>query len=126
MVWAVDAAFVSRVDPYFVGAIGLMGTMMWLINTIAEGFSVGLIACLARMIGAGDTKQARQFTKSGIIFISLLGLVILPLVYFSRWSLYSLLQTPSEIVIACDDYFSIMAFAFPGSDCGRFLQNCEG
>lgn len=82
-----DAAMVGRLGPNASAAVGLTGTVNWLILTILTAFGAGVLAVCAQADGAGDDdllkKAAQQAMFLAVVsgaVLTLLGLAVSPFI----------------------------------------------
>jgi putative MATE family efflux protein len=101
----VDTIFIGRLGPLALGAVGLISTLVWNIMVLGEGFSVGLSACISRRMGAGDTKDAVRFLRSGLAFITLLGMIITPVLLVSSMGIFQAIRMPEELYGYAEGYY---------------------
>jgi len=97
MVQLVDTMFIGRLGPLQLSAAALVGLLFWNIQNIGEGFSVGLTACIARMIGSRKTKEAVVFAKTGQIGLAVLGTAFIPVLYSIMTPLFRVIAMPEEL-----------------------------
>jgi len=97
MVQIVDTMFIGRLGPLQLSAAALVGLLFWNIQNIGEGFSVGLTACVARMIGSKDLEEAALFVKTGQIGLAVLGVAFIPLFYSIIIPIFRVIAMPEEL-----------------------------
>ena len=71
-----DSAMVGRLGVQATAAVGLTSTVTWLTNSPLWSMSIGVLAVVARAIGANDRMGARRAAQSGIWLALLTGGVI--------------------------------------------------
>lgn len=72
----VDSAMVGSLGASASAAVGLSTTLNWLINSVFSAMGVGVLACIARAMGAGDTEKAKKTVVQSVIIAIVLGLVM--------------------------------------------------
>ncbi len=101
----VDTMFLGRLGPIQLGATALVGVLLWNLINVGEGFSVGLTACIARMIGAGDDHQASSFFRSGLVGITILGILLVPILLLLEKGIFLAMRMPGELYTYGSEYF---------------------
>ncbi len=72
--WA-DFAMVGSLGTDALAAVGLGGQIYWLVQSVGALVPTGLVAVLARAIGAGDSDLADATLRQGLILSTVIGLV---------------------------------------------------
>jgi putative MATE family efflux protein len=72
--WA-DFAMVGSLGTDALAAVGLGGQIYWLVQSVGALVPTGLVAVLARAIGAGDNDLADATLRQGLILSAAIGLV---------------------------------------------------
>ncbi len=72
----IDSYFVARMSEDAMTALALVFPVQNLINAIAIGFGIGMNACIAFYLGAGDEKQANQTATQGTLLSFLHGALL--------------------------------------------------
>ena len=109
----VDTIFIGQLGPIPLAASGLIMLIVWNIRMMAEGFGIGLTTCVARMVGAGDLRNASLYFRAAIIGFSVLGLLLVPMLRFTHNGLFRVMQMPKELFPASRDYFSLFVLFIP-------------
>lgn len=73
--WA-DFAMVGSLGTDALAAVGLGGQVYWLVQSVGALVPTGLVAVLARAIGAGDNDLAEATLRQGLLLSTAIGLVI--------------------------------------------------
>ena len=71
-----DSAMVGRIGAHASAAVGLTTTMTWLVNSPMFALGVGVVACIARAVGAKDFNLARRIAAQSVIMAAVLGTVL--------------------------------------------------
>lgn len=113
VVEVVDTIFIGKLGPIPLAASGLIMLIVWNVRMMAEGFGVGLTACIARMVGARDLRNAALYFRTAIIGFALLGILLVPVLRFTHNGLFRAMQMPEELFSASRDYFSLFVLFIP-------------
>ncbi|MBN2736056.1 MAG: MATE family efflux transporter [Spirochaetales bacterium] len=105
LVQVVDMAFIGRLGPFPLAAVGIIITLLWVIQAASQGWGVGLTAIIARMEGQRDFSSLRIFFRTGILSVLAMGILLLPFLYFFRQHLFQLINTPHEVLPYCEEYY---------------------
>ena len=62
----IDYAMVGKVGTAAIAAVGVTGTVTWLVNSPLWAFATGFLACIAQDSGAGDTEHARRTAAQAV------------------------------------------------------------
>jgi len=73
----VDTMMVGHVSAIAVGAVGLGGQVSWFMFPIMMSVSIGVLALVARFVGAGDKETAEEVLEQGLYMAFLLGIPIM-------------------------------------------------
>lgn len=71
-----DSAMVGRLSAHASASVGLTTTMTWLVNSPMFALSVGVMACIARAVGAKDYDRARRIAAQSILMTVLVGVAL--------------------------------------------------
>ena len=71
-----DSAMVGRIGAHASAAVGLTATMTWLVNSPMFALGVGIVACIARAIGAKNYDMARRIASQSVIMTAVVGVVL--------------------------------------------------
>ncbi|MCK4541352.1 MAG: MATE family efflux transporter [Spirochaetales bacterium] len=113
MVQVVDTIFIGRLGHEALGAVSLVITLFWMLQTLGLGFATGITASIARMIGKGDEKSASLFFRSGTAGITLLGLFCVPPLFFFHNQIFTLIRMPEDLFHPASLYFTTLIFFLP-------------
>ncbi len=72
----VDSIFVARISENAMTALSLVFPLQNLITAIGVGFSIGTNSVIARLLGAGRTKEAGEAATQGLLLSLLHGILI--------------------------------------------------
>ncbi len=73
----VDTMMVGHVSAVAVGAIGLGGQVSWFMFPIMMSVSIGVLALVARFVGAGNREMAEEVLEQGLYMAFILGIPIM-------------------------------------------------
>lgn len=103
----VDSYFVSQLGTAQLAALGFTFPVSFTIISLSIGLSIGTSATIAKLIGAGDSDQARQLTTDNLLITSLMMLVIAVLAIAMIDPLFRMLGAGEDLLPFIDDYMSI-------------------
>ena len=109
----IDASMVGSLGATQSAAIGLVATSTWLVWGLAAATCTGFAVQVAHRVGAGDDEGARSVTRSAIITVFLVGLVIAALSVAIAPALPGWLGGKSDIAGPASWYFGIFAAGVP-------------
>lgn len=69
-----DAAMVGQLGAEASASVGLTTTVMWLINSPFFAAGIGVLACIARALGAKDTETAQKATMQALLLTMWVGI----------------------------------------------------
>ncbi|MFQ6040387.1 MAG: MATE family efflux transporter [Candidatus Poribacteria bacterium] len=104
----VDMAFVSRLGTSSIAAVGLSGSVMFLIMTVAISVNIGTIALIARFVGAGDSDYASRIAIQALTFGIIISIFFSSVGFFATRPLLKLLGAQPEVMELGQQYLSIM------------------
>ena len=92
-------------------AVGTTGSFTFLFLAMAMGFSAGNGVVVAQHYGAGDMEQVRRNASTGILFLTVLGLVFSALgILVARPAFTAVVNVPDSYLELTLRYFRIYAF----------------
>ena len=71
----IDTAMVGRIGAHASAAVGLTSSVTWLVNAPLFAIGVGILACIAESIGAGNRERAKEYGIQALYFIGILGVL---------------------------------------------------
>jgi len=118
LVGVVDLAMVGRISPAAISAVGMGNQVFILSAAILNAFTVGTTALVARMVGAGQSEQARIYAQQSLVVTFSLGVVIGVTVFLGSEAIMRFLLVASEnpdpeIIRLGTAYLRIVAAAEP-------------
>lgn len=103
----VDTFWVSRLGPVMVSVPALTGSLVWLFISLTEAITIGSVAIIARLEGAGRRQGIAQvFVHSFWLALALAVLVGLPL-YLCATPLIGLFTDEAALIPLAADYLRI-------------------
>ncbi len=109
----VDTMFIGRLGALEIGASAVTGLIIFNITAVGDGFSTGMVATIARMIGEKDKKNASIFSTTGIIILVILGLVITPVLLFGAPYIFMFMRLPLDLIDTAWEYYSVFISFVP-------------
>jgi putative MATE family efflux protein len=106
----IDTAYLGRVGEVELGASALAGVLYIAIFTLGFGFSMGSQILIGRRNGEQNYRQIGEIVIQGILFLSLLAFILIPLMSVaSRYWLPSLFES-KHIAVAVTEYLGWRIF----------------
>jgi len=100
----IDTAFLGRVGEVELGASALAGVLYIAIFTLGFGFSMGSQILIGRRNGEQNYRQIGEIVIQGILFLSMLAAVLIPLMSFASRHWLPLLFESEHIAEAVTEY----------------------
>lgn len=108
-----DMAWVGRLGSESVAAIGAVGILTWMTNSISLITKVGAEVSVGQSIGAKDESGARTFASHNVSIAILISLVWGFLLFAFAHPIIGLYKLDAAISAQAVDYLRIVASAFP-------------
>ena len=102
-----DSYFVSQLGTAQLAALGFTFPVSFTIISLSIGLSIGTSATIAKLIGAGESDEARQLTTDNLLLTALLMLVIAVIAILSIEPLFRLLGAGDDLLPYIHAYMSI-------------------
>ena len=103
-----DSAMVGRLGVQATAAVGLTTTVTWLTNSPLWAMGAGVLACIARAIGAKDDRCARSAAQQGIWLALIVGAAMTLITEFAAPHLPRWLGADPDIHKEGSLYFAIL------------------
>ena len=118
-----DTFFVSMLGTSATGAVGIVFSIMAIIQAI--GFTIGMGAgnILSRQLGAKEDEEATVTASSGFFLALLLSVVLLIIGTVFRKELMQLLGATDTILPYAEDYAAYIFYGCPAMCCSFVLNN---
>lgn len=71
-----DTAMVGQIGAAASAAVGLTMSCTWLVNGPLFAMGIGVLACIAQALGAGDATRARKAGVQGVFLVLFLGILM--------------------------------------------------
>ncbi|MGM9760627.1 MAG: MATE family efflux transporter [Parabacteroides sp.] len=108
-----DMAWVGRLGSESVAAIGAVGILTWMTNSISLLTGVGSQVSVGQCIGARQTEEARSFASHNLTIALLIALIWGTLLFSLAHPILTLFNLEASIVDEAAHYLRIVATAFP-------------
>jgi len=94
----IDTIWVGKLGTVAVAAVGVAGVAVMLIMGLMMGFTMGMLALLARAVGAKDLKLANRVAQQAIVFSAIFAAAIALVGQFLGQKILLLITQDPEIV----------------------------
>ena len=108
-----DMAWVGRLGSEAVAAIGAVGILTWMTQSISLMNKVGAEVTVGHSIGAQNTEEAKMFASHNLTIGLLVSLVWGTLLFIFAHPVISLYKLEPEITDMAVEYLRIVATGFP-------------
>ena len=109
----VDSIFVARLSQNALTAVSLAFPLQNLVLAVAVGLGVGLNACIARSLGAGDPEKANDAAALGLVFTTIHALLfVLVGVFGTRPFLQMFTTDPEVLEMGCQYSYIVICLSF--------------
>lgn len=105
-----DSYFVSQLGTEQLAALGFTFPVSFTVISLSIGLSVGTSATIAKLIGSGDSSEARQLTTDNLLLTTLLMVTIAVGSIFIIDPLFRLLGAGDDLMPYIHSYMSIWFF----------------
>lgn len=110
----VDSIIVGNyVGKSAIAAVGGTFSIQFLILSVAIGFTTGMSVVIAQIYGARDFDKLKRTFSTGVIFISILSIILAVVGILITKPLLVMLGTPENIMADSFTYLAIMFLGFP-------------
>ncbi len=109
----VDTIYLGRVGAYAVAAVSMSFAIIFVIISLAIGFTIGTTTLVAQYTGARKYNIVSQVISNSIVFLLILATGLLFLGLLLRGPLLQLLRTPKEILTDARGYLTIVLLGLP-------------
>lgn len=110
----IDTFWVGQIGELQVGAVSLVGPIMWCAQAVAGGLSAAAIAIIATKLGEGNSSNASRFATALIYFAIGFGLILTIITITCIHPILSWLDTPAEIYNDSYQYLLGISFDYIG------------
>jgi len=102
-----DLYFVSRLGTDALAALGFTFPVCFTVISLAIGLGIGTSATLARLLGAGQSDEARSLASDNLLAVALMVLLISVLLQGAVEPIFSLMGAPEQLMPLIMDYMGI-------------------
>lgn len=110
LVGLIDDIMVGRLGPVELAATSLGNSLVFIALSIGIGFSFAITPLIAESDGEGNVEKGRGIFQHGLILSTILGIVMVVMLFLLKPILYHLDQ-PEEVVVLAIPYFEIVALS---------------
>lgn len=109
------------IDLFWVGRLGAAASAalttsffaIWMVGGLAEAVGTGILALVARALGAGDRARAGRAAAQGILVAFALGVIVAVGVRLLAAPLFRLLGVPAEVALLGGTYLGTLLIGAP-------------
>ncbi|MDF1517896.1 MAG: MATE family efflux transporter [Lutibacter sp.] len=110
LVGLIDDIMVGQLGPVELAATSLGNSLVFIALSIGIGFSFAITPLIAESDGEGNAEKGRGIFQHGLILSTILGIVMVVMLFLLKPILYHLDQ-PEEVVALAIPYFEIVALS---------------
>ena len=111
----IDAYFIGQLGPDPLAAISFIFPISVALTSLGVGVMVGINSVVARSLGAGDHNQAARRANLGVVFATVVGVILGLALWLLQEPLFRLMNAPDNLLPLIRDYMDPFALAFPFS-----------
>jgi putative MATE family efflux protein len=104
----IDMIWVGKLGAASIAGIGISGTLVWVIMAGRIGINTGMMAMVARFIGAEDNDGANHVAQQAFIISTVYAVTVALLGIFSTESILTLMGLEADVVAEGAAYLRIM------------------
>ena len=104
----IDIAMVGSLGTAATAAVGVTGTVNWLIGGTIGALGVGFLSFIARAMGAGDIARARRIAAQTVVTTLVIGSVLTVLILSLSHKIPVWMQADESIRELAADYFFVL------------------
>ena len=110
----VSMAFVGRINPVAIGAMGLSNILFRIAWSLFKGLGVGSSAYVARSYGAHNNRKISSVTEQGIVIVLLFSILFQQILYWnSEHLLLNIFKPSQELLYSATIYLKIISWSLP-------------
>ena len=113
MISFIDAAMIGVLGPAATAAVGVNASPSWLLGGIVQSLGVGGTALVARLVGAGDRKEAGRVSGLVLRLAVMLSLFLTVLMLFGAPAVPVIMGADPSIRDEAVAYMRFLALGFP-------------
>ena len=110
LVGLIDDIMVGQLGPVELAATSLGNSLVFIALSIGIGFSFAITPLIAESDGEGNVEKGRRIFQHGLILSTILGIVMVVMLFLLKPILYHLDQ-PEEVVVLAIPYYEIVALS---------------
>jgi len=110
----IDTFYVGQLGELQVGAVSLIGPVLWCIQSLASGLSAAAVALIGTRLGEEKVQDASRFATTLLVFAFLSGISLTLITLAGADSILKLIATPSELYADSKLYLIGIAFDYVG------------
>ena len=110
----IDTFWVGQIGELQVGAVSLVGPIMWCAQSVASGLCAAAIAIISTKLGAKQNEEANRFATALIYFAFLFALLLSAATMVFSSAILDYLDTPAEIYQDAHNYLIGISFDYFG------------
>lgn len=110
----VDTFWVGQLGELQVGAVSLVGPILWCAQSLASGLSAAAVALIGTRLGEQKMEEASRFATALLYVAALLGLCLSVVTLLSAQGILHLIATPDELLKDSKLYLYGIAFDYIG------------
>lgn len=103
-----DTIMVSRLGTDAIAAVGLAGTLFFIISMVFSSFNVGTTSIVARHVGAKEYEQAQMVGGQSILISLITGIIVTPFLLLFAKELLILMSAEPKIVVLGNNFLQII------------------
>lgn len=103
--------FIGRLGAEAITAVGLSETIVYLPAILISGLSIGVVAIVARHVGAREPGQANIIVRQSMLIAFILGILFAIVLWFSADQLLWLFRARPDVIELGRDYIRVNAWA---------------
>lgn len=112
MISFIDAAMIGVLGPAATAAVGVNASPSWLLGGLVQSLGVGGTALVARLVGAGDAKEAGRVSALVLRMALLLSAFLTVLMLFGAPAVPVMMNADASIVDDAVAYMRLLALGF--------------
>lgn len=111
--YLVDMFWVGRLGGEAIAAVSVAGFVLWLLLSLAEMVTTGVVAMVGRRMGARQQRHAAYFAWQGMGLGAAASLVFAAFFMAVKGHIFAFMQTSPEVTVFADDYLTPMLIGLP-------------
>ena len=108
LVGMMDMMMVSKIGPAAIAAVGATNQPIFFSTAVFQALNVGTTALVARLIGAGDHKQANEAARQTLVLVTILSVIISVIMFFLAEPILLFMKCEPDTMVYAMDYYRIV------------------